>query len=639
MENNSYSFINYTDPTKPLDFDYADGIIHEVSLKDSYDNLSDYEKLMVAARILGMNHLPVDMHTFLFDDYFLGADTITNHGSAIFKFWQDKFDQIFPTPVSTRTPYISFGGAIGTGKSTISKYIGLYYYHRLDCCENVYASLGMAGGVKLAIAAFHSSAETADRDFVRYFKFVMETSPYFRTLYNNPPIRFISSGPQSTGAVLGSQLVFSILSELGFWRPQDAKAKMDEVIGRYESRFKNKRFVFGGVIADSSAKDSDNSASKRFEERTPARELFKISPAQWEVRPELYAESNGQTFKFYRGDTVQEPRIVDDSEDIIKSGLDPDRIINVPISAKYHFMSDPVRSLRDLAGIPYSGNELFFNNNLSHLLACSKLKNLVPEIITVDFYDKSDSIFQKVAPMIYRIPRRTHIFVHYDIGLQKDITGVSLCYFNGETTMGDVVLPTFKFPLIFGVSRKKGQSTSLDHLYQFLKDLINEGYTVTFSADSFASAGLFQSCQRDGIDYKALSVDRTMDAANMFKNVINTERAELPYHNVLLRECSELRVVMNGKNGEHMKVDHPLISSCTEFDYADLPPGTERVGSKDISDSCFGSLYSCYQKYAEYLETGMAGGVNMAMKSLNNLTKDAREESQKQFQSMLEGIF
>ena len=637
--NDSNSFINYTDPTKPLDIDYADGIIHEVSLKDSYDNLNDYEKLMVAARILGMNHLPVDMHTFLFDDYFLGADSITNHGSAIFKFWQDKFDQIFPTPVSTKTPYISFGGAIGTGKSTISKYIGLYYYHRLDCCENVFASLGLAGGTKLAMGFFHANYDTANKDFVQFFKFVFDASPYFRSLYNNPPIRLIASGPQSTGAVLGSQLVFSVLSELGFWRPQDAVAKMDEVIGRYESRFKNKRFTFGGVIADSSAKDSDNSASRRFEERTPERELFKMAPAQWEVRPELYAESNGRTFRFYRGDTVQEPRVIEDSEDLIKSGLDPDRIVNVPISARYHFLSDPVRSLRDLAGIPYSGNELFFNSNLSHLLNCSKLKNYAPEVVTVDFYDKNDSIFQKVSPMIYRIPRRTHIFVHYDVGLQKDITGVALCYYSGETMLGDTVLPTFRFPLIFGVSRKKGQSTSLDHLYQFLKDLVKEGYTVTFSADTFASAGLFQSCQRDGIEYRAVSMDRTMDAGNMFKNVVNTERAELPYHNVLLRECSEIRIVQSGKKGEHIKLDHPKVSSCTEFDYAEVEASKERPGTKDIFDATCGALYSCYQKYAEYLETGVAGGVNMSMKALTGLTKDPREESQKQFQNMLEDIF
>ena len=166
-----------------------------------------------------------------------------------------------------------------------------------------------------------------------------------------------------------------------------------------------------------------------------------------------------------------------------------------------------------------------------------------------------------------------------------------------------------------------------------------EGYTVTFSADTFASAGLFQSCQRDGIDYKAISMDRTMDAGNMFKNVVNTERAELPYHNVLLRECSEIRIVQNGKNGEHVKLDHPKVSSCTEFDYAEAGLGQERPGTKDIFDATCGALFSCYQKYAEYLETGASGGVNMSMKALTGLTKDTKEETQKRFQSMLENIF
>jgi hypothetical protein len=125
----------------------------------------------------------------------------------------------------------------------------------------------------------------------------------------------------------------------------------------------------------------------------------------------------------------------------------------------------------------------------------------------------------------------------------------------------------------------------------------------------------------------------------MFKNVINTERAELPYHNVLLRECSEIRIVQSGKKGEHIKLDHPKVSSCTEFDYAEVEASKERPGTKDIFDATCGALYSCYQKYAEYLETGVAGGVNMSMKALTGLTKDPREESQKQFQNMLEDIF
>ena len=53
-------------------------------------------------------------------------------------------------------------------------------------------------------------------------------------------------------AVIGTHLIFAVLSEIGFWRPQDAISKMGEVLIRDQSRFISKRFNFGGVLLDSS---------------------------------------------------------------------------------------------------------------------------------------------------------------------------------------------------------------------------------------------------------------------------------------------------------------------------------------------------------------------------------------------------
>ena len=630
------NFIDHKDPTKPIDNDLP-GM--EQLAGNLYNSLSEEEKIIIGAKLLGMNHVPVDIHTFLQDDYFLGNELITNKGKSIFDYWNDKYDTIFPNPILNKYPYLSFSGCVGSGKSFASKIIGLYNYHKLDCCTNVYKSIGLAGGTKLAFGFFHANFETAKKDFVDFFKLVFDISPYFRKQYNQPPIRLIASGPQSTGAVLGSQLVFSVLSEIGFWRPQDAKNKMDEVLTRYNSRFANKRFWFGGVIADSSAKDSDHGATQRFEEIVPKNELYTLSPSQWEARPELYEESNGKTFRMYKGDSRQLPRVVEDDEDIIKLGMDPGRIINVPISAKHLFLANPIRNLQDLAGVPYTGQDLFFAGDLSHVLKCSSIRNLAPETVVVDFYNKEDRIFDKVQSMIWRIPKGTHLMVHYDIGLRKDITGICLCYYNGEKQVGNSSLPCFRIPLIFGVSRIKGQSTSLDHLYGFITDLIKNGYTVTFSADSFASAGLFQSLERDGVDYKSISIDKTMDAGIMLKNIINSDRLEMPYHNTFLRECSEIKVVTNGVGNQHIKLDHPAVSNCTDFDYKDKNNSGSLPGTKDLFDAACGAVYSCYLKYSEYLEGGMAAGVNMTMRATENMTKDAREETQKTFQSMLENLF
>lgn len=488
------------------------------------------------------------------------------------------------------------------------------------------------------MAFFHNSFETAKKDFKNYVDLVFDISPYFRNPYHKPPIRFIPSGPTSGSQVIGVNLIYACLSELGYWRSEAGAARASEVITRYDSRFADKRFIYGAVIADSSARDADNIAVTKFESLVPPEELYRCRFAQWEIRKSLYAESNGKTFRFYKGDNITGPRVIEDDEDLVKSGLDPDRVINVPVSAKYKFLADPIRNLRDLAGVSYSGDERFFNGNISHLINCSRLKNYAPEEVVVDFYDKEDSIYSHVSNMIYRIPRGTSLFVHFDIGLKKDKTGVALCYYDGEKQYGEYSLPKFKIPLAFVVSRKKGQATSLDHLYQFLKDLIKNGYIVEFSADSFASAGLLQSAERDSIPYRALSVDKTMEAYNMFKNIVNSERLELPYINILLRECSELMVTYNGKNGEHCKVDHPLVSKCTEFDYADNP-SEKHPGSKDLADAVVGAVFNCYSRYAEYKETGISGGVNKTIEAFGRHSLTGAEESQKVFQDMLINLF
>ena len=55
----SNSFINQSDPTVPLNFDNID-------IREQYTKLTDSEKTMVAAKVLGMNHIPVDILTFLY---------------------------------------------------------------------------------------------------------------------------------------------------------------------------------------------------------------------------------------------------------------------------------------------------------------------------------------------------------------------------------------------------------------------------------------------------------------------------------------------------------------------------------------------------------------------------------------------
>lgn len=54
----SNNFINQSDPTAPID-------LSNIDIREQYSKLTESEKTMVAAKVLGMNHVPVDILTFL----------------------------------------------------------------------------------------------------------------------------------------------------------------------------------------------------------------------------------------------------------------------------------------------------------------------------------------------------------------------------------------------------------------------------------------------------------------------------------------------------------------------------------------------------------------------------------------------
>lgn len=244
----------------------------------------------------------------------------------------------------------------------------------------------------------------------------MSISPFFKNelaKYDKLPVRLIAAGFKGN-SVLGSQLIFTILSELGFVRPADALNKMNEVLIRFNSRFAGIRHFIGNVIIDSSAK-FEQSVPEKFEESVPKKELYVIKPSHFIVRPDQYRESHGKVFKLYRGDSKVLPHIMTE-EELNDETIDKDRIIDVPIQLKFMFESgDIVRALNDYCGIPYSNKDLLFSGDLTHLLKCASIRNKIPEVITVDFFNMNDTIYDKVSPMLEMVPRMTHLFIHFDI--------------------------------------------------------------------------------------------------------------------------------------------------------------------------------------------------------------------------------
>ena len=101
-----HNFIDHTDPTQKIIGGYS-------NLQQQYEKLTDKEKIIVGASLLGMDHVPVSFEQFITDDYYLGNPAITNHGKSVFSIWKNAGSEIFPTPINTKTPYAILTGGIG----------------------------------------------------------------------------------------------------------------------------------------------------------------------------------------------------------------------------------------------------------------------------------------------------------------------------------------------------------------------------------------------------------------------------------------------------------------------------------------------------------------------------------------------
>ena len=437
---------------------------------------------------------------------------------------------------------------------------------------------------------------------------------------------------------LGTDLIFAIMSEVNFW-PNEEKAmeRVNSTYIRITSRFdvKESLTLAGNLIIDSSSRGAGG-PTEIFLENAEPQFTWDCRPSHYEVRKNLYERSRGITFSVYTGDGKYPPRILNknDKEENYKleDDQDPDRVEHVPIQLFGEFKSDLIKALQDKSGINTGSSDSFFGGTIEHLSKCSTIKNRIPEIITVDFYDKEDRIINHVEKMINLIPRGTPIWLGLDLGVVDDTTGIAAVSFDHWENINGTLVPKIKCHCVLGVSRLEGQETSLFHIEQFIEDL-NKKFNIIVSADQAFSKQILQYCEREGIRNNGrISTDNTpCEPALYLKYIINNELLEIPEYKRLQREAYDLRYV-----GPKRKVDHPKKASISPL--FDNPDGS-KPGSKDLWDALASSVYSLKLSIDEGEEMGYSSGIAKQLESLTKITADPREESQKELQGMLENIF
>lgn len=544
--------------------------------------LTNDQKVLATAKVMKYRVVPPDIETFVNDDYYLGDIFGTKKSNGLYSYWMDVLKEIYPTPVICRYPYVSLGGAIGTGKSTTTKIMALYNLCKLWCTIDPWDSYGLSKVKAIAFTFIHMSSALAYKEFGASLDTIMEQSPYFKNPPVNHDIRFQYEGVRNT-ASLGTDSVFFSLSEINFYPRDVGKQKLDTAMGRYTSRFQKFKNYIGNIVFDCSARGDSSTMSAFLADNALGNSLLSISASQWEVKG---SERGGffkkGSFEVYAGDALHAPFIIKNKDLEISDSMDRDRVITVPMEFYAEFKSDIIKSLNDLAGITTMTTGKFLPDP-SHFISCCKIPQSIPDLVEVDFYDKKDRLIDKLNDSINRIPKGAVLFIGIDIGVAKDKCGFAITYFDGYTTLdgGKTKEPKFITPVIVGISRIPGQETSIHHVYNLIKDLGERFDIGLISFDTYQSTQLRQDLTRDEFNIVNLSTDRSDAPYNILKNLSNRELIEFSKNERFIKEICNLKIV-DAKKG---KIDHPAVGSGPD----------DGSTSKDLSDAVALSLYNAYQ--------------------------------------------
>lgn len=615
---------------------YVLHILDEVSTtgsSDSYDNIlyEDYEEI------------PVDIETFLTDDKYLGQAWKDASGkSKIYPFWMEQLKKLFPTNVDTNYNTLLESGARGIGKSEIAcGAVGAYLMYRVLCLKNPLEFYHLKLTEKICFAFMNIKLALSEEIAISKFQKTIQMSPWFMkrgsmtSFHGNPywvppePIKIII-GSQADD-VIGQPIFFSFFDEISFIRNQDidkqkkkAKDMIDTAIGGMMTRFIHKG-KNPTLLAVASSKRSEQSFMEEYIKTLSEKDgtnTLVIDKPVWEVKPE--GTYNKDTFFIGLGNKFLESIVIPDEHnnnlDIYKEkGY---HIIEAPVDFKAKALEDLDRMLCDYAGISSSSLNKYMSASRVMDVINTEYKNPFPDIIEVG-NGKDDLAEYKNFFNMENIPKNMMsrpLFVHLDMSISGDMTGIAGVWITGKKTSTDSSQQSndLNFRLAFSVSIKapKGRQISFEKNRNFIRWLKEVGFKVrAITSDTFQSYDLQQQLMAEGFECSMLSVDR-VDSDRIckpyqyLKSTIYENRFEMYKSDRLFDEFVQLE-----RNIDTGKVDHP------------------QNGHKDALDAVCGATFNA-SKYAEEFAFNY-GEVAEHVIKVNNESVNAESEK-KQIQVAFE---
>jgi hypothetical protein len=574
----------------------------EILIPTLYDFVGDIE----------YKHRPVDIETFIRDDYFLGK-TCDVLWPRLLEDMQELFESGYYQEVILT-------GSIGWGKTFFASIGVCRILYELSCMKDPHRAYGIAPDSNISIVCLSVSETLATKVAFENIATKIDGSGYFTEYFpydrTKTELRFpghiwVAARATTDTAALGLNTIGALVDETNFM-PRSAKGDSTrlqavdraEVIynslkRRMKSRFQEMGRLPGAIFIVSSKQTDDDFTATRIRESHSDAHVFVRDYALWEAKPPgTYSE---ESFHVLCGNEQTPSKILDEKE-IARFKIERPEgciVVEVPMDFFSEFDSDLEGSIRDIAGISTVAVSPYIQRR-------EKIEDAIDPGLSHPFsyleFDASrGGVFQwgkMVRPRLekgqagVKIERLRPILnpdaprhVHIDPALRNDALGFCMAHVGGWKTVERKTedrklyseqAPVYIVDLILRVIPPPGDEIILGDVRRLIYELSEHGYTITsVSMDQFQSADTIQKLSKKGYTASVVSVDRTPDPYDNLKMALYEDRVRYYAYPILLKELRELELhFVGGHVRRRRKIDHPAH------------------GSKDCSDSLAGVCFT-----------------------------------------------
>ena len=525
--------------------------------------------------------IPVDIDTFLCDDYYLGKSN--REGEAVYPFWKDFMRKLFHA--GNKYEEVILTGATRIGKSSTAVTCVAHMLYKLMCLRDPQKYFGKKDISVFSILFFNLTKELAAGVAYREFQDLILSSPWFlehgQKMGSDKNPYYVPNGGKITidygsdaAHSLGKQVYTAVMDELNFSRAgvkdvSKAKAHMKDlyttVADRVKGTFRMEGEVYGKIFAVSSKRGDSDFMEAYVQDQIAAGagdHMLIADAPQWEVLPKsMFSEG---TFYIAVGDRHKKGFVVPDNQthpealaDLRNQGY---QLLTPPINMKSQFTADFEIALRDLAGIAVVGSLSFITQDV--ITRCINTTRRCPfyndilQIGTQDSYTIQEFFHMSDVPAEYK---RMPMFIHLDLSLNTDNSGIGGIVINGRKDIEDengkvTSFPTFGHVFSVAIKAPRGDRIPYSKIIAFIKWLRDQGFNISgISRDQFQSEYVGQLLEEQGFKVDKLSLDRTPDGYVALRSVLLEQRIDMLDHQLLQDELIHLQ-----RDANTGRVDHPL---------------------------------------------------------------------------------